>query len=61
MRSLLWRSLGDTHFYSKGRAVADVAQLDGQRIAVPGKALEEFVERCDDNRPPSPPTTSTTP
>ena len=46
MRSLLWQSLGDTHFYSKGRAVADVAQLKGQRIAVPGKALEEFVERC---------------
>ncbi len=46
MRSLLWQSLGDTHFYSKGRDVADVAQLKGQRVAVPGKALEEFVERC---------------
>jgi C4-dicarboxylate-binding protein DctP len=46
MRSLLWQPLGDTHFYSKGRDVADVAQLKGQRVAVPGKALEEFVERC---------------
>jgi C4-dicarboxylate-binding protein DctP len=46
MRSLLWQSLGDTHFYSKGRDVADVAQLKDQRVAVPGKALEEFVERC---------------
>ncbi len=46
MRSLLWQPLGDTHFYSKGRDVADVAQLKGQRVAVPGKALEEFVEQC---------------
>jgi C4-dicarboxylate-binding protein DctP len=46
VRVLLWQSVGDTHFYSKGRDVADVARLKDQRVAVPGSALEGFVVRC---------------
>jgi C4-dicarboxylate-binding protein DctP len=46
LRPLLWQALGDTHFYSKGRDVADVARLKDQRVAVPGKALEDLVVRC---------------
>jgi C4-dicarboxylate-binding protein DctP len=46
VRVLLWQSVGNTHFYSKGQDVADVARLKDQRVAVPGKALEELVTRC---------------
>ena len=46
VRVLLWQSVGNTHFYSKGRDVGDVTRLKDQRVAVPGKALEDFVARC---------------
>lgn len=46
VRVLLWQGIGNTHFYSKGRDVADVARLKEQRVAVPGKALEDFIVRC---------------
>jgi C4-dicarboxylate-binding protein DctP len=46
VRILLWQSVGNTHFYSKGRDVADVERLKDQRVAVPGKALEDFIVRC---------------
>jgi C4-dicarboxylate-binding protein DctP len=55
VRVLLWQSVGNTHFYSKGRDVAEVARLKDQRVAVPGKALEDFVERCG-GRPTTLPT-----
>jgi len=47
LRVLFWQGMGDTVFYSKGgRDVADVAHLKGQRVAVPGTALEAFVAHC---------------
>jgi C4-dicarboxylate-binding protein DctP len=45
-RVLLWLPLGDTHFYSRGRDVADPARLKDQRVAVPGDALHDLVVRC---------------
>jgi C4-dicarboxylate-binding protein DctP len=46
VRVLWWQPLGDTVFFSKGRDVADPERLKEQRVAVPGKALEELVTRC---------------
>jgi C4-dicarboxylate-binding protein DctP len=55
VRVLLWQSVGNTHFYSKGRDVAEVARLKDQRVAVPGKALEGFIVQCG-GRPTTLPT-----
>jgi C4-dicarboxylate-binding protein DctP len=43
---LLWQSIGDTHFYSKGRDVADPARLKDQRVVTPGDALNDLVVHC---------------
>jgi C4-dicarboxylate-binding protein DctP len=45
-RVLLWLPIGDTHFYSKGRDVADPDRLKDLRVAVPGDALHDLVVRC---------------
>ena len=46
VRVLWWQLLGDAIFFTKGHDVADVGRLKDQRVAVPGKALEDFVVRC---------------
>ncbi|MBO0765368.1 MAG: TRAP transporter substrate-binding protein DctP [Hyphomicrobiaceae bacterium] len=46
LRVLLWQSIGDTHFFSKGRDVADPARLKDQRVVTPGDALNDFVVSC---------------
>jgi C4-dicarboxylate-binding protein DctP len=46
VRVLWWQGLGNNVFFSKGRDVADLEQLKGQRVGVPGKALAELVASC---------------
>jgi C4-dicarboxylate-binding protein DctP len=46
VRVLWWQSLGDAVFFSKGRDVADPERMKDQRVAVPGKILEEMITRC---------------
>jgi C4-dicarboxylate-binding protein DctP len=46
VRILWWQPLGDTIFFTKGHDIADVGRLKDLRVAVPGKALEDFVVRC---------------
>ncbi len=47
VRVLWWHSLGNNVFFSKGRDVADPAQLKDRRVAAPGKLPGEFVAWCD--------------
>jgi C4-dicarboxylate-binding protein DctP len=46
VRVLWWQGLGNNVFFSRGRDVADLEHLKGQRVGVPGKALAELVARC---------------
>jgi TRAP-type C4-dicarboxylate transport system substrate-binding protein len=46
VRVLWWQGIGESVFYSKGQDYADPGRLKDQRIAVPGKALEELIWRC---------------
>src|SRR5262245_1713508 len=46
LRVLLWQSIGDTHFFSKGRDVADPARFKDQRVVTPGDALNDLVVSC---------------
>ena len=46
VRVLWWQGLGNTVFFSKGKGVADLEHMKGQRVGVNGKALAELVARC---------------
>ena len=46
VRVLWWQGLGNNVFFSKGRDVANLEHLKGQRVGVPGKALAELVASC---------------
>jgi C4-dicarboxylate-binding protein DctP len=46
VRVLWWQGLGNNVFFSKGRDVADLEHMKGQRVGVPGKALADLVARC---------------
>jgi C4-dicarboxylate-binding protein DctP len=46
VRVLWWQGLGNTMFFSKGKGVADLENLRGQRVGVPGEALAELVTQC---------------
>jgi C4-dicarboxylate-binding protein DctP len=46
VRVLWWQGLGNTVFFSKGKGVADLEHMRGQRVGVNGKALAELVAQC---------------
>ncbi len=46
VRVLWWQGLGNMVFFSKGKGVADLEHMKGQRVGVNGKALAELVARC---------------
>jgi C4-dicarboxylate-binding protein DctP len=46
VRVLWWQGLGNNVFFSKGRDVANLEHMKGQRVGVPGKALADLVARC---------------
>jgi C4-dicarboxylate-binding protein DctP len=46
VRVLWWQGLGNTVFFSKGKGVADLEHMKGQRVGVNAKALAELVARC---------------
>jgi len=46
VRVLWWQGLGNTVFFSKGKGVADLENISGQRVSVNGKALADLVAQC---------------